>query len=351
MDKGFFYRIFGERYEFISFLVKRLLFAAFILFGLSILVFIIARVIPGDPARLALGPRAPEDVVERYRELLHLNDPIYLQYIYWLIDLFHGKLGLSLTTFRDVIVDISQFLPATLELMTFAVVIDVIFAFTLGILAGRKPGSWVDNTIRVISYVGIAVPAFVWAIIFQLVFGYYLKISPVIGRLSSDIQPPPHITGFITLDSLLTGNFQAFVDALWHIILPAFALSIGPMAQEARILRASMAENLNREHVLLMISHGIPGRTIYSKYLLKVSMIPVISVMGLDAASLINNAFLIEVIYNWPGISRYGIIAMLRKDLNAIVAVVLISGLLFAIANIIVDALVNYIDPRSRKKS
>ncbi|MDT7892270.1 MAG: ABC transporter permease [Thermoproteota archaeon] len=327
-------------------LFRRFLYSILVLFGLSILIFTLARLLPGDPARLALGPRAPEDVVQRYREQLHLDQPIYIQYFYWLNDVIHFSLGQSLVTFRDVSDDIREFLPATLELILFSGIILVIGALILGVISGRRPGSIVDNAMRLFAYVGISIPSFVWAIIFQLVFAYWLNLLPAVGRISDNVIPPPRVTGFMTIDSLLAGNLPAFIDSIKHLILPATALAIGPIAQDARILRANLIENIGKDYVLNFKSHGIPETTIYFKYALKPSLIPVIAVMGLDIASLLGNAFLVELIFNWPGLSRYGINAMLRKDLNAIVGVTLVIGVIFIIANLIVDLIIYYLDPR-----
>lgn len=327
-------------------LFRRFLYSILVLFGLSILIFTLARLLPGDPARLALGPRAPEDVVQRYREQLHLDQPIYIQYFYWLNDVIHFSLGQSLVTFRDVSDDIREFLPATLELILFSGIILVIGALILGVISGRRPGSIVDNAMRLFAYVGISIPSFVWAIIFQLVFAYWLNLLPAVGRISDNVIPPPRVTGFMTIDSLLAGNLPAFIDSIEHLILPATALAIGPIAQDARILRANLIENIGKDYVLNFKSHGIPETTIYFKYALKPSLIPVIAVMGLDIASLLGNAFLVELIFNWPGLSRYGINAMLRKDLNAIVGVTLVIGVVFIIANLIVDLIIYYLDPR-----
>jgi peptide/nickel transport system permease protein len=327
-------------------LFRRFLYSILVLFGLSILIFTLARLLPGDPARLALGPRAPEDVVQRYREQLHLDQPIYIQYFYWLNDVIHFSLGQSLVTFRDVSDDIREFLPATLELILFSGIILVIGALILGVISGRRPGSIVDNAMRLFAYVGISIPSFVWAIIFQLVFAYWLNLLPAVGRISDNVIPPPRVTGFMTIDSLLAGNLPAFIDSIEHLILPATALAIGPIAQDARILRANLIENIGKDYVLNFKSHGIPETTIYFKYALKPSLIPVIAVMGLDIASLLGNAFLVELIFNWPGLSRYGINAMLRKDLNAIVGVTLVIGVIFIIANLIVDLIIYYLDPR-----
>jgi peptide/nickel transport system permease protein len=331
-----------------TFILKRLSYTIFVLFGLSILIFIIARVLPGDPARLALGPRAPDWAVENLRQQLHLNEPLYIQYFYWVRDAVRGSLGESLVTRRDVLTDVQEFLPATLELITLSALLVVGLAIPIGMVAGRRANSWFDNLVRVLSYVGVAVPSFVVAIVFLLVFGFELNIAPSIGRISPNIVAPPTVTGFITIDSLISGNITAFYDAVVHLILPALALALGPIAQEARITRSSVVENLNKDYILSTVSHGVPERLLTLKYLLRPSLIPTVSVMGLDIAALIANAFLVELIFNWPGVSRYGITAMLRKDLNAMVAVVMIAGIIFAIANIVVDLIVAYLDPRIR---
>jgi len=329
-------------------LMRRLGLTIFVLIGLSILIFTIARVLPGDPALMALGPRAPEWAVQRLREQLHLNDPLYIQYYYWVRDALQGNLGESLVTRRNVASDIIEFFPATLELVLFAAIIDVVFAISLGVLAGRYANTWFDNLVRVISYIGVAVPAFVFAIIFLLIFGYTLDIMPTGGRLSPGIVYPPTITGLLTFDALFAGRLDVLGDALWHLVLPGVALALGCIAQEARITRSSVVENLNKDYILSATSHGIPERMIMLKYLLKPSLIPTVSIMALDIASLIAMSFLVELIFNWPGFSRYGIVAMLRKDLNAIVGVVMMVGLVYALVNILVDALVAYLDPRIR---
>jgi len=331
-----------------TFAVKRLAYSGVSLLGLSILIFVIARVLPGDPARLALGPRAPQSVVEALRLQLHLNDPVYTQYFYWLRGIFTGDWGIALFTQRNVLIDVSDFLPATIELILFAAIIDLVIAVPLGLAAGRRANSIVDNGVRVLSYVGIAVPSFVVAILLQLFLGYGTHLFPLIGRISQNVVPPTQITGLYTVDALLTGNLSAFADSVWHLILPAFALALGPIAQEARIMRSSVVENLDKDFTLSEVSHGLPERTITFKYLMKPSLIPTITIYALDISAQIANAFLIETIFIWPGFSKYGLNAMLSKDLNAIVAVVMVAGVMFVIANILVDLVVGYLDPRIR---
>ncbi|KUK10032.1 MAG: Binding-protein-dependent transport systems inner membrane component [Clostridia bacterium 41_269] len=331
-----------------SYVIKRLLYSIFVLVGLSIVIFVIARVVPGDPARLALGPRAPQFAVDALREEMHLDKSLPVQYFYWIKGVVTGNFGKSLVTKRNVMEDIAEFLPATLELVLMSALFVVVFSILFGALAARYKDSWVDSLIRVMAYTGVAVPSFVLAVIFLLLFGYIWPVIPVLGRLSAGIQPPPTITGLITVDSLLTGRMDVFFDAINHLILPALALAVGPLFQEARIVRSAMTENMGKDYLAAAVGFGIPDHVITGKYLLKPSLIPAVSVMGLDIASLMSNAFLVEVIFDWPGISRYGMEAMLRKDLNAISAVIIVFGLIFVVVNIIVDLIVAYLDPRIR---
>ncbi len=334
--------------KFGSFLFKRLLLSIFVIFGLSIVIFIIARVVPGNPARMALGPRAPEEVVQRLRQEMYLDKPLPEQYFYWIRGVFSGDFGRSLLTKRAVSEDIKGYLPATMELAIFAGILMAIFAVLLGTLAARHKDTWVDSLIRTLSYFGVAIPAFVAAVIFMILFGYYWPILPVLGRLSPGISHPTTITGLLTLDSLIQGNFVAFWDAFKHLILPSVALSLGALFQEARITRSSMVDNMRKDFLSAERAYGIPERVIMFKYLLRPSMIPTVSMMGLDFASLFANAFLVEMIFNWPGISRYGISAMMHKDLNAISAVIIVFGVIFVAVNIIVDIIVAFLDPRIR---
>lgn len=332
----------------LSFLIRRFFQSIFVLLGLSILIFVIARVLPGDPARTALGARAPQWVVDRLREDMHLNDPLHVQYYFWLRDALGGDLGISLVTRRDVAQDIVEFLPASLELVFFAGLITGVGGIGLGMLSARHKDTWVDNLVRVFSYAGVVTPAFVFAILFLLLFGLALEWLPPIGRLSDGIPAPARVTGLITLDALLAGEFGTFLDALKHLIMPALALAMGSMAQEARITRSTMADNLSKDYIANARALGLPERLVTGRFLLKPSLIPTVSIFGLDFAANLSNAFLVELIFVWPGVSRYGVHAMLRKDLNAISGVILVLGVVFILANITVDLVVGGLDPRIR---
>ena len=332
----------------LGFLARRGFQAIFVLLGLSMLIFVIARILPGDPARTALGARAPQWVVDRLREDMHLDKPLVAQYAYWLGDALQGDLGISLVPRRDVTDDIRDFLPASLELVLFAGLITAVGGIGLGILSARHKDKWADNFIRIFSYMGIVTPSFVAAILLLLLFGLILDWFPTIGRLSEGVPRPPTITGLYTVDSLLAGQFSTTLDALHHLILPALALALASMSQEARITRSTMSDNLSKDYIAAGRALGVPERLVTGRFLLKASIIPTVSIFGLDFAATLGSAFLVELIFVWPGISRYGVNAMLRKDLNAISAVILVLGITFIIVNILVDLGVAALDPRIR---
>jgi peptide/nickel transport system permease protein len=331
-----------------KFLFRRIIYSIFVLLGLSIVIFIIARIMPGDPARVALGARAPQWVVDRLREHMHLNDSLVVQYGYWLRDAIHGDFGLSLVTQRPVTTDIIEFFPASLELVLFAGLLSAVGGIGLGIVSARYKDTWIDNVVRLFSYTGIVTPSFVFAIFFVLIFGWILNWLPIIGRVSEQVAMPPTITGLVTVDALLAGQFQTFFDAWKHLLLPALALAMGSIAQEARITRSTMADNLSKDYIASARALGVSERDIMNRFLLKPSLIPTVSILGLDIAATFSIAFLVELIFNWPGLARYGMQAMLHKDLNAISAVILVLGAIFIIVNIVVDIIVVQLDPRIR---
>lgn len=328
-------------------LAKRLASTLVVLAGVSILIFLIARIIPGDPARIALGPRATTEQVQQMRQTLHLDEPIVVQYGHFVSDLLRGDLGISLYTNRPVMTDIAQFLPATLELVLLAGTFMVLIGLPLGALSARYRGGWPDNLIRVITLLTVSAPAFVWAVIMVILFSYYMPLFPIAGRIHETIAIPT-VTGFMLLDTLIAGRMDGFASALHHLFLPAFALSLSGIGQAARLTRSNMIAAYNQPYIEMAQSYGFSERRIARKFAYRPSLIPSLTIIGLDFAALLGNAFLVENIFAWPGISRYGVGVILQKDLNAIVGTVMIISATFLIANIIVDLLVNYINPRIR---
>lgn len=328
-------------------LAKRLGTSLVVLIGVSMLIFAIARVIPGDPARIALGPNASAEQVTALRERLHLDQPVVAQYGYFLADLARGDLGTSLYTNRPVTADIAQFLPATLELVLVSGLMMVVFGLPLGILSARYRDSWIDNLIRLVTLLGVSAPAFVWAVVLMLVFAYFVPIFPIAGRISDTFAIQP-VTGFLLVDTLIAGNLRGFGNAAWHIVLPAFALALSGIGQAARLTRSNMVETYDKPYVEMARSYGFPEKRIANKYAFRPSLIPSLTIIGLDFAAMLGNAFLVEAVFAWPGLSRYGVAVILRKDLNAIVGTVLIISAMFLIVNIIVDLLIAFINPRIR---
>jgi peptide/nickel transport system permease protein len=328
-------------------LLKRLGASLIVLIGVSMLIFAIARVIPGDPARIALGPNATAAQVASLREKLHLDRQLVVQYGYFVADLAHGNLGTSLYTNRPVTSDIAQFLPATLELVFVAGLIMVSLGLPLGILSARYRNSWADNVIRLVTLLSVSAPAFVWAVILMLLFAYYLPLFPIAGRISDTMTVPP-VTNFLFIDTLLAGNPAAFGSAVWHVLLPAFALALSGVGQAARLTRSNMVETYDKPFIEMARSYGFPERRIANRYVFRPSLIPSLTIIGLDFAAMLGNAFLVEAVFAWPGLSRYGVAVILRKDLNAIVGTVLVISAMFLIVNIVVDLLIAFVNPRIR---
>ncbi|MDD6212933.1 MAG: ABC transporter permease [Clostridiales bacterium] len=331
-----------------KFILHRILLSIVVIFGLSIVIFTIARVVPGDPARMALGATATQEALENFRAENHLNDSLPVQYFYWITGVLHGDFGKSTVTNRAVAKDILEFLPATIEIVFFSTLLLILGTIFVGKMAAKYKNTVIDGILRVFSYAGVAMPGFVVAILLLLLFGYVWQIIPVFGRLSPGINPPTQITGLYVLDALLTGRPGVAWNAFLHILIPSVSLALGGMFQDARLLRNAMVENSSKDYLAAMKGYGVPEKKINNKYLLKPSLIPAVSCMGMDIASLMGNAFLIETIFSWPGISKYGLTAMLSKDLNAISGVIMVFGFVFVVVNIVVDVVVAYLDPRIR---
>ncbi len=332
----------------VLFLARRLGYSVVVLLGLSILIFTISRVLPGNPARLALGPYATQDQVASLEHQMGLDKPLPVQYWVYVTGLFRGDFGMSFQTRRNVADDIRHYLPATIELVALSIVWIALFGIPLGSLSAKHKDKWLDNGVRLFSFVGVAIAPFVIALLLQFIGAYLIPIFPATGRLGMMVSAPPRITGLLLIDSLISGDMRAFGDALWHLVLPSFALALGGLGQIARISRASTADVLEKNYVEAARGFGIPDRRIMSKYALKPSLIPTVTVLGLTFASSIGNAFLIEQVFSWPGLAKYGVRAILRKDFNSVMGVVLVIGVVFFVANFIVDLIIGYLDPRIR---
>ncbi|HOG01069.1 MAG TPA: ABC transporter permease [Clostridia bacterium] len=332
-------------------ILKRVVSYLLVLLGLSVFVFILVRVMPGDTARLALGPRAPEETVQALRREMHLDKSIPVQYYYWLKGILQGDLGTSVISKRPITEDIAFYLPATVELALLSAIFMATFGILLGVTATKYSEKWPDAIIRVLSYLGIVAPAFLWAVLAMLLFAYLIPILPVSGRISAGIAPPVTRTGLYIVDYLLQGNFAGAWDAFRHLVMPAIVLSFGGISQSARICRASMVSNMEKPYAAAERAYGIPENKILYKYLLKPSLNSFISVTALDIAMLFGGAYLVESIFNYPGLSRYGLTAMLNKDVFAVSAVMLVDGVIVIGFNLVTDIIISFLDPRIRYSS
>jgi peptide/nickel transport system permease protein len=333
--------------EFAAFLIRRVGWSLLVLFGLSVVIFLIARVVPGDPARMALGPTATADQVADLQEKLGLNLPLIQQYGLFLGGLAQGELGRSLLTEQSVNNDIAETFPATLELVLFTILIAFALGVPLGVAAARWKDRWPDALVRALAITGAVMPSFFVALLLQVLAGYVLQVLPTTGRLppGMDFSGP---TGLMVLDGLLAARWDVVGEALRHVFLPALALALATMGQIARITRASMIDVSRQDYIEAARAFGVPERVRLFKYQLRPAFVPPMTILGLEFASLIGGAFVVELIFSWPGMAAYGIRAITQKDLNAIMGVVMVSGAFFVVVNLIIDVLVGVVDPRVR---
>ncbi len=321
-----------------------------VLFVLSLMIFVLARIVPGDPARMALGPSATQAQVDQLRQRMGLEEPLITQYVSYVSHAVTGDLGRSIVSDREVSADIATFLPATLELVIVTIVIIFAVAVPLGVLTARYRNSWIDNSGRFFSLIGVTIPSFLFAVTLQILAADHFPSWPTLGRVDFQLGAPAGPTGFLLVDSLLAGRPDVFLSALQHLAFPALALAMAGIGQITRITRSAMIDHQRRDHVLTLKSFGVPDRVIVFRYLLKLSSIAPLTIMGLEFASLIGNAFVVEMVFSWGGFASYGLDAILQKDLNAVMAVVLVSGIFFIAANLVIDLIISILDPRLRFK-
>lgn len=334
----------------VRFILKRFILIGLTLLGLSVIVFVVSRVAPGDPARLAAGPDATEEMVQVIRAEFNLDRPLPVQYFNYLRGLARGDFGKSIRTRQPVWQDIKTFLPATFELVfvsiSFAIGMGVLFS----VLSAVFRDTWIDHSTRFLSVAGVAVPMFWLGLMLQILFAAKLQLLPIGGRLSTVVMPPEPITRFFLLDGLLTANWTALRDAAAHILLPAFVLSFPALASIARINRAEMLETLRRDYVLNEKAQGISSRLIVWKYALKNAFIPTLTMIGLRYGWMLGGTILVETVFDWPGIGQYAVASAVYSDFQPIMGVTIVLGLNFMVANLLVDLGYGFLDPRVRNE-
>jgi len=328
--------------------LRRIVLLIPVLVGLSMLVFAIARLLPGDPARLAAGPNAtPAEIAEVVRTF-GLDKPLPTQYWNYATGLLLGDWGRSIYTRRPVLQDLEVYLPATLELVTAAMVLAVVFGVPAGVLAAVYRNRWPDVLSRTVSIGAISMPRFFLALLLQLAFAMWLGWLPLGGRFPLTEDPPRFVTGFLTIDGLLAGDLHATGLALQYLALPAFAMCLSPLATITRMMRASTIDALRQDYVLTERAQGLRPHVILFKYVLRNAISATLTVIGLYIGWLLGGTVLVETMFDWPGIGLYATSSILVQDFMPVIGVTLVICVVFVISNLAVDLLYGVFNPRVR---
>jgi len=331
--------------EFKYYVIRRLITFLPTIIGVTLLTFVIARVIPANPARLwAGGVKAKPEVIEMLEKKYHLNEPVIVQYFYYLKDILTGDWGLSPVTHRSILADIKTYFPATVELAIFSLLLVMIIGIPLGIISALKKDTWIDHVVRVIAISGASVPVFWLGILLQWIFYYHMGILPATGR---GIAPSKTFTGLYLLDSLLCGEIDVFLDNLRHLVLPGLTLAYPSIGLVARITRGSMLDVLSAEYIDYAQVRGLKPSFVF-KHILKNASIPIVTILGLIFGWLLSGAVITETVFSWPGIGTYAVGSITNMDYPAIMGVTLLIGLVYVFVNFIVDLIYALIDPRIR---
>jgi peptide/nickel transport system permease protein len=320
----------------------------FVLWGVTLVTFFLSRVVPGDPARLMAGPQAGVSQVAHLRHLYGLDQPLLVQYGRYMGDLFHGNLGFSFVTRRNVRTDIATFLPATIELAGYALIVGFLLAVITATACAYRRGRPTDVGGRLTAIAGLSLPAFWLALLLQLVFHTWLGWLPLGGRLSPGVPPPPHITGLLTVDSLLTGHFSDFTDAVAHLVLPVATLAVGVYGLMVRIMRTSVIDALGDEYLRTAEAKGLSRWRVLHRHVLRNAMLPAVTVLGLEFGLLAAGVFVVESVFQWPGLGNYAFQAIQASDYNAMLGATLVIATIYVVINLIVDIVYLYLDPRIR---
>jgi ABC-type dipeptide/oligopeptide/nickel transport system permease component len=332
-----------------TYIVRRLLLLIPVLLGVSVFVFSLTR-LAGNPAAAYINDKMTETQIQQVMARYHFNAPVWDQYFYWLSGLIQGDWGYSKVANMPVTQAIITYFPATFELTFISIVIAVIIGIYLGTLSAVRKDKPVDHATRIIALSGVSLPIFWLGLLLQLVFYRSLHLLPATNRISDKfiIGGYPHGTGFLLFDSLTAGNFPIFFDEISHIILPAVTLAFGTIAIIARIMRSSMLEVMNQDYVKTARAKGLPNKVVIKKHARRNALIPTTTVVGLSFGGLLSGAVLTESIFSWPGLGQWSANAILRNDTASVLGFVLLIAIIYVLANLIVDLMYAYLDPRVR---
>lgn len=332
----------------LTLIAKRLLIAIPTLLALTLVVFLMVKAVPGDPAQILLGERASADALVTLRHEMGLDRPLLVQYGMFLEKLvLDFDLGRSITTNESITDIISHKFPATIELAIAGMLFAILIGIPTGLFAAIWPATLIDFTSMTIATVGVSMPIFWLALVLTYVFGLELGWFPMSGRLGIEFYYEP-VTGFVFLDSLLALDWDMFTDGLMHIVLPAIALGTIPMAFLARITRASMLEVVKQDYVRTAKSKGLKMWMVYCKHALKNAFIPILTVLGLQFGVLLGGAIITETIFAWPGIGSWLLESVSSRDYTALIGGILVTAGAFVLVNTCVDMLYRVFDPRMR---
>jgi peptide/nickel transport system permease protein len=330
----------------LNYTIRRLFFVLFVVWGVSLATFFLSQVVPGDPALVALGDKATDEMIANFRVKNGLDKPVVVQYFSYVGRLLQGDLGTSLRTGRPIIDDLRDFFPGTLELSITALLIAALIGIPAGILAALNQNKPPDFIIRFLALIGGATPIYWLAILLLEFLHNKLRILPGPGRLDAYLLTPARVTGFVGIDSLLAGDLQVFGDSLAHLILPAFVLGAFSSALLARMTRASMLETLSQDFIRTARSKGVSQAQVVVKHALRNAFLPVLTVLGGVLGGLLSGAVLTETIFSWPGVGRYTTDAAISLDFPAVMGVTLLAGMAYSIINLVTDLLYALFDPR-----
>jgi peptide/nickel transport system permease protein len=330
----------------LSYTLRRLLLIVPTLFGVSLLTFALSRIVPGDPARLAAGAQATPEMYAQIRQEFGLDQPIPAQYWHYLTGILQGDWGRSILSRRPVLDDLRVYWPATLELVLVAMCVAVAIGVPLGVIAAVRADRPADQVSRVMALIGVSLPAFWLAVLFQLFFGLRLGWLPVSGRLGPLLDAPPQVTGLYLVDSLLAAQWTTFGEAARQILLPAITLSFPAMATIMRFTRASLLEVMGQDYVRTARAKGAAERHVILGHGLRNALIPTVTMIGLSFGWSMGGSVLVETVFDWPGIGLYATKSALTLDFMPIMGIALLYGLVFSVINIVVDVTYGALDPR-----
>jgi peptide/nickel transport system permease protein len=292
------------------------------------------------------GPRASKAAVEKIREDYGLNDPLPVQYVDYVKGVLHLDFGTSFSSRRPVSEDLGRYLPATIELGLYAFLISAIIGVPLGVASAVKRDSWIDHISRFVSISGLAVPVFWLALMAQFFFFGKFGWLPDGQRLPNSVDPPESITRLYTIDSLLTGNWETLRLSAEHLILPVLVLAYGSLAVVTRMVRGGMIEVLNQDYIRTARAKGLANNDVVRRHAMKNALLPAVTSLGLQVGLLFSGAFLVEIVFSWPGVGRYAVDAIQAVDYNATMATTLVIAAIFVFVNMFVDILYLFLDPR-----